>query len=79
MDIIGSFEAKNHLSALLDRVSKGESITITRRGLPVAMLVPPKERPDEGVKKAIGAIHQLRKGNKLGKLTIQNLQNEGRR
>jgi prevent-host-death family protein len=35
-----AFDAKTHLSALLDRVAKGERITITRRGIPAAMLVP---------------------------------------
>jgi prevent-host-death family protein len=29
---IGAFEAKNTLSALLDRVERGEEILITRRG-----------------------------------------------
>jgi prevent-host-death family protein len=33
-------EAKTHLSKLLDRVSAGEEITITRRGEDVARLVP---------------------------------------
>ena len=37
---IGTFEAKNKLSALLERVERGEEILITRRGKPVAMLVP---------------------------------------
>jgi prevent-host-death family protein len=40
MDTIGAFEAKTHLSTLLDRVAKGEKITITRHGVPSAMLVP---------------------------------------
>ena len=39
-DSIGAFAAKTHLSALLERVEKGESITITKHGLPVARLVP---------------------------------------
>ncbi len=37
---IGTFEAKNRLSALLDRVQQGESIYITRRGKRVAQLCP---------------------------------------
>lgn len=37
---IGSFEAKNRLSALLERAERGEEIVITRRGRPVAKLVP---------------------------------------
>lgn len=31
-------QAKAHLSALLDRVEAGETVTITRRGRPVARL-----------------------------------------
>ena len=37
---IGAYEAKTKLSALLDRVERGESLTITRNGRPVARLVP---------------------------------------
>ena len=37
---IGAFEAKNRWSDLLDLVEKGEEITITRHGRPVARLVP---------------------------------------
>lgn len=38
MDTVGAFEAKSHLSALLERVAQGESFTITKHGKPVAML-----------------------------------------
>lgn len=37
---IGAFEAKTHLSALLEAVAGGEEIVITRRGKPIAKLVP---------------------------------------
>ena len=40
MDEIGSFEAKNKFSELLDRAEGGEEVIITRRGKPVAKLVP---------------------------------------
>lgn len=40
MDTVGSFEAKTHFAELLTRAEKGEEITITRRGKPVARLVP---------------------------------------
>ncbi len=36
MDTVGAFEAKTHLSDLLDRVERGERFTITRHGKPVA-------------------------------------------
>jgi prevent-host-death family protein len=37
---VGAFEAKTHLSSLLDRVEMGEEVTITKHGRPVARLVP---------------------------------------
>lgn len=44
MEQIGSYEAKTHLPRLLDRVARGESLTITRHGKPVAHLVPADTR-----------------------------------
>ena len=40
MKTVGSHEARKHLPRLLDQVERGESVTITRRGRPVARLVP---------------------------------------
>ena len=41
---VGVHEAKTHLSKLLERVSAGEEITITRRGEEIARLVPARQR-----------------------------------
>lgn len=46
---VGAFEAKTHLSRLLDQVEAGEAIDITRHGKRVARLVPPEP---EKVRKA---------------------------
>jgi prevent-host-death family protein len=35
-------QAKAHLSALIDRVEAGETVTITRRGKEVARILPPE-------------------------------------
>lgn len=40
METVGAFEAKTHLAELLDRVGRGETIIITRHGVPAARLVP---------------------------------------
>lgn len=40
MKTIGAFNAKIHLSELLDQVAKGESFRITKRGKPMADLSP---------------------------------------
>ena len=58
MTEVGAFEAKNTLGNLLERVSKGEEITISRRGTPVARLGPVNARPDS--QKARDAADALR-------------------
>jgi len=54
--IIGAFEAKTHLSELLERAERGEEITITRRGVPVARLGP---LPAAAPRLAAGAAAEL--------------------
>ncbi len=81
METIGTFEAKNRLSELLDRVQKGEEITITRNGKPVARLVAPAddEERKEQARAAAERIRQMRKGVTLGGISIKDLIEEGRR
>ncbi|HEU5017151.1 MAG TPA: type II toxin-antitoxin system prevent-host-death family antitoxin [Pseudolabrys sp.] len=55
---IGTFEAKNKFSELLDRVERGEHVVITRRGKPVAELVPVK--PQRDVERAREAARRIR-------------------
>ena len=47
MKTVGAFDAKTHLNELLQRASKGETIQITRRGIPVAKLSPPDSSQKE--------------------------------
>ncbi|PYV21366.1 MAG: type II toxin-antitoxin system prevent-host-death family antitoxin [Acidobacteria bacterium] len=79
MDSVGSFEAKTHFATLLARVAKGESIQITRRGVPIAKLVPAGTSERRDLKKIAEEIRELRKGNFLRGLRIRNLIDEGRR
>jgi prevent-host-death family protein len=44
MKKVGIFEAKTHLSSLVDEVEKGGEVIITRHGKPVAKLVRAQER-----------------------------------
>ena len=41
METVRAYEAKTHLPKLTERVIKGEHITITKHGVPVAVLQPP--------------------------------------
>ena len=53
-DVVNTHEAKTHLSRLLERVQRGETVTIARAGTPVAMLVPVG-------KPAVGRIGEVRR------------------
>lgn len=77
---IGAFEAKNRLAALLDAVERGEEITITRRGKPVAKLIRHESAIDHSKAKAAAErIRAMRKGVTLGsETTIKKLIEEGR-
>ena len=74
---IGAFEAKNRLGSLLDRVEKGEEIVITRRGRPVARLVPEEARDRAAARAAVERI-LARKRVPLRGLKIKDLIEEGR-
>ena len=80
MQSIGAFDAKTHLASLLDRVAKGERITITRHGVPAAMLIPIKES-HAGLthQEVVEAMRQLRKRVKPGNMSVREMVNEGRR
>ncbi len=47
MQFIGSYQAKTRLPELLRQVERGESFTITRRGLPVARIVGVEENIED--------------------------------
>lgn len=77
---VGAFEAKTHLSELLDLAAMGERFTITKRGKPVAMLVPLDEEPRMTVEEAMAAMSEIRSRVTLGEgLTARDLIEEGRR
>ena len=76
---IGAFEAKTHLSSLLDKVTQGEDVLITRRGVPVARLVPARQAQRAKTESAIKELRALRVGMKLRGLGWKELRDEGRR
>jgi prevent-host-death family protein len=77
MAAVSVHEAKTGLSKLLRRVEAGERITITRHGVPVAVLVPP-----HGMRGAAGepvdAMRAFRRGRRLG-APLRDVIAEGRR
>ena len=79
MDMIGTFEAKTHLTRLLDRVAAGEQITITRHGTPIARPVPVKPASSLQIREIIAKLKRFSKGQTLGGLKAKDLINAGRR
>jgi prevent-host-death family protein len=79
MKTIGAFEAKTHLSGLLDQAAAGERITITRQGRPVAVLVPFEDEPRMTPEEAVAAFRALRARITLGDdPSLGDLIDEGR-
>lgn len=81
MRTIGAYEAKTHLPRLLDEVAAGETITITKHGVPVAKLVPPDGTKPADVGKVIEEWREFRKQHNitLDGLSIREMIEEGRR
>ena len=76
---VATFDAKNRLSELLDKVERGEEVVITRRGKAVARLIRViPERDRKKAQEALDRIIERSKGTSLGGLKIKDLINEGR-
>jgi prevent-host-death family protein len=80
MEAIGAFDAKTHLSTLLDRVARGERITITRHGVPAAMLVPVGESDRKLThEEIVEGMRALRKRVRPDTMSVREMIIEGRR
>lgn len=80
MKQLGAYEAKTHLSRLLDDVERGESYAITKHGRRVALLVPvASNRTGMSVADAIEGLQRFRVGRRLGGVTLRELIDDGRR
>lgn len=61
MDTMTAFEAKTRFGELLERVTRGEEIVITRHEKPVARIIPEGRRSLTQVQQAVTALAQLRR------------------
>jgi prevent-host-death family protein len=84
MKHVGIFEAKTHLSNLVDEVAKGGEVVITRHGKPVAKLVRAEERhTPEAIarrRQAIATLREMarRRGQRIPHEEIKSWIEEGR-
>ena len=76
---VGLFEAKQKLSELVERASRGERIGITKRGKLAAMVVP-AEQGTADLKELFAGMERIRKNAKpLRGVTVKDLITEGRK
>jgi prevent-host-death family protein len=81
MKSVGSYEAKTHLPRLLSQVEKGESFIITKRGKPIARVVPAEEHSNRDVSNIIREFraYSRQQGRTLGtRSEIKKMTEEGR-
>jgi prevent-host-death family protein len=78
---VGLFEAKQKLSELVDRASRGERIGITRRGKLAAEIGPAQDQTDlSEVRDIFANIEKIRrKAKPIPGVTTKDLIEEGRR
>ncbi len=79
METVGAYEAKTNLPKLLERVKNGERFTITKHGVPVAVLQPADSRKTMNIESVIQELRKFREGNSLNGITIREMIEEGRR
>lgn len=73
------YEAKTQLPRLLNRVAGGERITITRHGLPVALIVPPDVGAKRPVREVVAELGSFGQGRNLGRISLRRLIASGHR
>ncbi|NNM69181.1 MAG: type II toxin-antitoxin system prevent-host-death family antitoxin [Gallionella sp.] len=74
----GVYEAKTKLPDLIKQVQRGERVTITNRGEPVADLVPSASRVAQQTMEAIEAIKAMRTGT-INQAQFVEMRQRGRR
>lgn len=79
MRTVGAYEAKTHLSQLIEEVTRGERVAITRNGTPVALLVPVPSQQKPETREVIRQLREFRRGITLGGQSIREMMEEGRR
>jgi len=76
--VIGSFDAKTHLSSILNNVAKGEEYVITKRGKPVAKIIPYTHNENINIEELFIKFEKIRKSIKRN-VNIKEYIKEGRK
>ena len=78
---IGAFEAKTNFSKIIERAEHGEDYIVTRRGKPVAKIIPFRQESEMTREEAFEQLREMRKlyRGKPGSFNIRDAIEEGRR
>ena len=76
---VGAYEAKTHLSRLLNQVSSGEEVVITNHNVPIAKLIPFSNIGHKSKVAAIQAMKKFAHERTLRNASIPELIAEGRK
>jgi len=78
--LIGAFEAKTNFSRIIGKAEQGEDFVITRRGKPVAKIIPFEKEPEMTWEEALDGFRKFRKlyRGKPGSFNIREAIEEGR-
>jgi len=79
MKQIGAYDAKTKLASLLEEVSRGQEFTITKHGVPIALLIPVRGKISRKPKDVIREILELRRGREASSKEIKRWVAEGRK
>ncbi|MDR2617431.1 MAG: type II toxin-antitoxin system prevent-host-death family antitoxin [Treponema sp.] len=77
---IGTFEAKTHFSQIIEEVQNGKDFVITKRGKPIAKIVPFRDEPEMTRQDAFEQLKEMRKLYKgePGSFNVRKAIEEGR-
>jgi prevent-host-death family protein len=80
MTTVSAVEARARFSDLLNRIARGEKITVTKYGAPLAIPVPTVQEESElSHTEIVEGMRALRKLVKPGKMSARKMVAEGRR
>jgi len=79
MRTVGAYEAKTHLSQLIEEVTRGGQVAITKNGIPVALLIPVPSAQKPDAREVIRQLREFRRGVTLGGNSVREMIAEGRR
>ena len=79
--LVGAFEAKTHFSSIIEKAEQGADFIVTRRGKPVAKIIPFRQEPEMTRQEAFAQLMEMRKlyRGKPGSFNVREAIEEGRR